>query len=101
MRKSVFSVSDHVRLKATCSATEAIQNVEIHPEARLDIMLSNKQIITSSIGLRGCVGWSASLLFACKKGQVFSQGGPIKRLAKGKCFLPYNPIRYAHIFFNF
>ena len=57
-RKYVFGVSDKVRLKLTCSATETSYNIEISPVASLNMILSHKKITA---------GWSA---------QVFSSRGP-------------------------
>ena len=50
--------------------------MEISPEASLDIILSKKRITKSLNSLRECAGWSASLLFANHRRQVFSRKGP-------------------------
>ena len=44
--------------------------------ASFDMILSNKQITKPLISLRGCAGWSAPLLFANPRRQVFSRRGP-------------------------
>ena len=51
---SVFGVSDIVRFKSACSATETSQKIEILLVASLDIILSNKRKIKALIRLRGC-----------------------------------------------
>ena len=43
-RKSAFRVSDKVRFKAVCSATETSNTIEILLVASLYITLSNKRI---------------------------------------------------------
>ena len=40
------------------------------------MVLREKRIIKELISLRGCAGWSASLLFANPRSQVFSRRGP-------------------------
>ena len=45
----------------------------------LDI-LCNKRITKALIRLRGCAGWSAHLLFANPRRQVFSRRGPNKMI---------------------
>ena len=60
------SLTDQLKLKPACSATEANYNVEILYEAllaSLDDMLCRERITK----VRGCAGWSAPLLFACNK----------------------------------
>ena len=44
--------------------------------ARLDMILSNKWITKALIRLHGCAGWSAPLLFANPRRQVFTGRGP-------------------------
>ena len=44
--------------------------------ASLDIILSKKRITKALIRLRGCAGWSAPVLFANHRKQVFSCQGP-------------------------
>ena len=70
--KPVFRVSDKVRFKPACSATEKI---EISFIASLEMILSKKRITKALIRLRGCVGWSAHVLFANPRRQVFSRRG--------------------------
>ena len=62
--KSVFGVSGKARLKPVSSATETIKKIEISLVASLDMLPSEKPITKALIRLRGCAGWSASLLFA-------------------------------------
>ena len=40
------------------------------------MVLSKKRIAKALISLRGCAGWSAPLLFANPRRQVFSRRGP-------------------------
>ena len=72
----VLGVSDKVRFKLACSATETRWKIELSLVARLDMTLSNKQITKALIRLCGCAGWSAPLLFANHRRQVFSHHGP-------------------------
>ena len=73
--KPSFGVSDKARLKPDSSATETL-NIEISPIASSDMMRSNKRITKTLIRLRGCAGWSAPLLFANRRRQVFSRRDP-------------------------
>ena len=57
--KLVFGVSDKVRFKQVCSATETSWKIEILLVASLDMILSNKRITKALIRLGGCTGWSA------------------------------------------
>ena len=57
-------VSDQVRIKLACSATEASMRVEILITETRDISLSRQRTTKALIRLRGCAGWSAPLLFA-------------------------------------
>ena len=57
-------VSDQVRLKLACSATEASMRLEILVTETRDITLSRQRTTKALIRLRGCAGWSAPLLFA-------------------------------------
>ena len=61
--KPFFSVSDEVRFKSACSATETSLKIEILLVASVDMILSNKQNTKVLIRLCGCTGWSAPLLF--------------------------------------
>ena len=63
-RKPVFGVCDQVRLEPACSATETSLRLEISDIETKDIILSRQWTTKSLIRLRGCAGWSASLLFA-------------------------------------
>ena len=48
----------------------------ILPVARLHMVLSKKWITNALIRLHGCAGWSAPVLFATPRRQVFSRRGP-------------------------
>ena len=65
------------RLKLVSQATKTSLKIEISLVASLDMVLSNKRITKVLIRLRGCAGWSAPLLFANPRRQVFSRRGPI------------------------
>ena len=58
-RKSVFGISEKVRFKPACSATESSYKYEISLVASLDMILSNKRITKALIRLRRCAGWYA------------------------------------------
>ena len=75
-RKPVFGVSDKARLKPVSSATETSWKNEISLVASLDIELHKTRITKVLIRLRGCAGWSAPVLFANPRRQVFSRQGP-------------------------
>ena len=45
-------------------------------EKSINMVLSKKRITKALTSLRGCAGWSAHLLFANPKRQVFSRRGP-------------------------
>ena len=62
VRKPVLQVSDEVRFKPTCSATETSYKIEISLIAILDIILSDKRIKKALIRLCGYVGWSARVV---------------------------------------
>ena len=51
--------------------------IEISPVASLDMVPINKRITKALIRLSGCAGWSAPVLFANPRRQVFSRFGPI------------------------
>ena len=70
MRKSVFRISDKMRFKPACSATETSLKIEISLVVCLDMVLSNKQKTKVLIRLQGCAGWSAPFLFANAPRQV-------------------------------
>ena len=70
-RKTDFGVSDKAtRFKPISSAKETSQNSEIWLEANLDMIDSDKGIAKALIRLRGCAGWSATLLFINPRRQV-------------------------------
>ena len=75
-RKPVFGVSNKVRFKPAFSATETSQKIEIALEASLGMIFSNTGITQALIRLCGCAGWSAPLLFANHRRQVFPRRGP-------------------------
>ena len=76
MTKPVFGVPDKARLKPVSSATETSWKIEISPIASLHMILFIKRITKALIRLRGCAGWSAPVLFANPRRQVFSRRGP-------------------------
>ena len=75
-RKHVFGVSDEASFKPVSSATEISHIVEISPFANLHMIRFKKRITKALIRLRGCAGWSAPLLFANPRRQIFSRRGP-------------------------
>ena len=56
--------------------TETSQKNEISRLTSLDMVLSKTRITKALIRLRGCAGWSAPLLIANPRRQVFSRRGP-------------------------
>ena len=76
VRKPVFGVSHKVRFQPACSATGTSWKILISLVARFDMVLSKKPITKALIRLRGYAGWSAPLLFAYSRRQVFSWRGP-------------------------
>ena len=56
MRKSVFGVSDQVRLKPTCSTDETSWGLDISDIESRGIILSSQRTKKALIGLRGCAG---------------------------------------------
>ena len=84
-RKPVIRVSDKASFKPDSLVTETSLKIEISLVASLDMVLSNKQLTKALISLRRCAGWSAPLLFANPRRQVFSRRGPDgKNSAGGK-----------------
>ena len=75
-RKPVFGVAEKARLKPSCSSTETSWKIGISLVLSLDMILYNTRITKALIRLRGCAGWSAPLLFANHRRQVFSRRGP-------------------------
>ena len=54
------------------------------------MILSSKRITKSLIRLRGCAGWSATLLFANLRRQVFMRRGPYRGVRNSiSCSLPW------------
>ena len=76
MTKPVFGVSDKVRFKPACSATEISQKNDISLVASLDMVLSKTQITKALIRLHRCAGLSVPVLFAHPRRPVFSRRGP-------------------------
>ena len=76
-RKPVFTGLDQVavRLKLTCSATEASWSLESLHLASIGIILSRRWTTKVLIRLKGCAGGFAHLLFAYGIKQVFSWHG--------------------------
>ena len=74
--KPVFGVPDKARLNPVSSATETSWKIEMSPVASLHMILSIKRITKALIRLRGCAGWSAPVMFANPRRQVFSRRGP-------------------------
>ena len=74
--KPVFGVSDKMRFKPACSATETSLKIEISLVASLDMVLSKQRSTKALIRLRGWAGWSAPMLFANPRRQVFSHRSP-------------------------
>ena len=70
-RKPVFRVSNKASFKPVSSATEKSWKIEILFVARLYMVLSKKRITKALIRLCGCAGWSALLLLANLRRQVF------------------------------
>ena len=75
-RKPVFGVSDIASFKPVSTATETSYKTEIPLVASLNMVLSKTRITKALIRLRGCAGWSAPVLFANPRKQVFSRRGP-------------------------
>ena len=75
-RKTVFGVSEKGSFELVSSATETSKNIEIPPVASLHMILFKKQITKALIRLRGCAGWSAPVLFANHRRQIFLRRGP-------------------------
>ena len=76
-RKPDFGISDKVRFQPACSATKTTQKIEFFLVVILDMILSNKGIKKALIRLCECAGWSAPLLFANPRKQVFLASRPI------------------------
>ena len=75
--KPVFGVFDKAKIKPVTPATETSKKIEFLLAASLDIELSKKRITKALISLRGCSGWSASLLFANTPKTGFHASRPI------------------------
>ena len=68
------------RLNPVSSATETSLKIELSFVASLDMVLSKKRITKVLIRLRGCAGWSAPLLFANLRRQVFCEEAHISHV---------------------
>ena len=77
-RKLVFEVSDLVRHKPACTATEASKRLESSDKTTRGIILSRQRTTKVLIRLRGCAGWSAPLLFAYVLNRFSHDVTPIK-----------------------
>ena len=75
-RKSVFGIFNRARFKPVSSASETTKKIEIPCVASLHIKPSKKRITKALISLCGWAGWSAPVLFANLRRQVFSRRGP-------------------------
>ena len=71
-RKPAFGVS----VKARFNPARTSKKIENLLVASLDMLLSKKRITKALIRLRRCAGWSAPVLFANPRRQVFSRRGP-------------------------
>ena len=76
-RKPVFRDSDKARVKPVSSASETSYKIEISPVPSLHMIVSKMRITKALIRLCQCACWSAPVLFANSRRQVFSQRGPI------------------------
>ena len=65
-----------MRPKPVSSATETSKKIGILLVASSDMILYKERMTMALIRLRGCAGWSAPLLFANHRRQVFSHRGP-------------------------
>ena len=66
-KNPVFGVSNQVRLKSACSASETSHRLKILDIETRGIIISQQRITKTLIRLCGCAGWSAPLLFAYGK----------------------------------
>ena len=73
-------VSDQVRLKLACSATEASMRLEVLVTKTRDITLSRQRTTKALVRLREFAGWSAPFLFAYDIRHVFSWSGSNKSI---------------------
>ena len=80
--KPVFGVSHKARQKPGSSATEISQKIENLLVTILVIILSYKRITKALIRLPRCAGWSAPLLFANLRRQIFSRRDPFYNTIK-------------------
>ena len=85
-------VSDQVRLKLACSATEASMMVDILVTETRDITQSRQRATKMLIRLCGCADWSAPLLFAYDIRHIFSWPGSLIF----SCLLFYKRLNLFH-----
>ena len=78
----VFRVSDEVKQKPACSATETNKNNEISLVASFEMILSDKRLTEALIRLCGCTSWTAPLLFRNQRRKVFSRRDPYNSVLK-------------------
>ena len=83
--KRVFGIFDQVRFKPAWSATEPSQNLETLDTASKYIILSKQRTAKVLIRLRGCTGWTASLMFAYGIKHVFAWPGPFDLFCRKIC----------------
>ena len=76
-------IFDQVTFKPSCSATEATLDI-----ASIHIILPKQRTTKVLIRLRGCVGWSAPLLFAYGLRHIFAWPGPYD----GWFYSPFNSV---------
>ena len=85
--KSVFGVPDKVRFKLPAQLQRLARKMIFFSVASLAMVLSKTQIAKALIRLRGCAGWSAPVLLANPRRQVFSGRGPYSVACKITCAL--------------
>ena len=72
-----LGVCNQIRLQPACSATETSSSLETSNTESTGIILSRQWSTKALIRLSGYAGWSAHLMFAYSKRQVFSWCGSI------------------------
>ena len=78
VRKPIFEICDQIGHRTACSATDTSWNVKIICVVGLDIILCRTPKTKVLIRLCRCAVWSAPLLIANHRRQVFLQGGPYR-----------------------
>ena len=99
--KPVFGIYNKASFNPVYSATETSKKIEISHEASFHIILSKKRITKAMVRLRRCAGWSALVLFANPRRQVFFSRGPYNLISKHSLisFVGYLPL-YKLLFFS-